>query len=56
MRTLTASRVAILMVLGACSGDLEVKPLFNHSNGRIVIQTNQDLDGKQVYTQARRGS
>src|SRR3569833_2889018 len=55
MRTRTASRVAILIVLGACSGDLEVKPLFNHSNGRIVIQTNQDLDGKQVYTAARRG-
>ena len=55
MRTRAASRVAILIVLGACSGDLEVKPLFNHSNGRIVIQTNQDLDGKQVYTAARRG-
>ncbi|MEO8553571.1 MAG: hypothetical protein ABI678_26540, partial [Kofleriaceae bacterium] len=41
--------------MSGCSGDLDVKPLYNHSNGRIVIQTNQDLDGKQVYTQARRG-
>ncbi|MFT3696294.1 MAG: PPC domain-containing protein [Kofleriaceae bacterium] len=43
------------MVATGCGNDLDVKPLFNHQNGRIVIQTNQDLDGKQVYTQARRG-
>jgi Bacterial pre-peptidase C-terminal domain len=58
MRTVTATRLAIVsaVFLGACSDDLDVKPLFNHSNGRIVVQTNQDLGGKDVYTAARRGS
>src|SRR3569832_1855883 len=55
MRTRTASRVAILIVLGACSGAPAAPPPPPPSNGRIVIQTNQDLDGKQVYTAARRG-
>ena len=61
MRTTTAIRLATLLggalvLFSGCGEDLEVKPLYNHSNGRIVIQTNQDLGGKEVYTQARRGT
>src|SRR5438128_140650 len=57
MPRILATRVAAtaaVMICG-CSGDLVVRPLYNHSNGRIVIDTNQDLGGKTIYTQARRG-
>ena len=57
MRTLPATRLAIpcLLLLG-CSGDLEVKPLYNPANGRVVVQTNQDISDKQLYVRVRRGS
>ncbi len=61
MRTRAATRLAILAVsvgaLQGCSEELEVTPLYNHSNQRIVIELNQELgSGEVVYTRARRGS
>jgi hypothetical protein len=58
MRTRPAIRVAIpvLALLGACSDDLEVKPLYNPANGRVVVQVNQDISDKQLFVQVRRGS
>src|SRR5260221_10999378 len=57
MPRILATRVAatVAVMISGCSGDLVVRPLYNHSNGRIVIDTNQDLGGKTIYTQARRG-
>src|SRR5690349_19303196 len=57
----TATRLAILVsILGgaaACTEEREVTPLYNHANGRIVIEMNQSLGGSEkLYTRARRGS
>ncbi len=43
------------MLLIACSPDLEVKPLYNPANGRVVIQVNDDVSDKQLFVQVRRG-
>ena len=55
-----ATRLAILISLlgaAACTEEREVTPLYNHANGRIVIEMNQSLDGgEQIYTRARRGN
>jgi hypothetical protein len=57
MRTPTATRLAIpALLLLACSHDLEIKPLYNPANGRVVVQTNQGLGDKQLFVQVRRGS
>jgi hypothetical protein len=57
MRTSPATRVAIFaLALIGCGGDLEVTPVYNHANGRVVLELNQSLDGKQIYTRVRRGS
>lgn len=57
MRATPATRLAIpCLVLFGCSGDLEVTPLYSPANGRVVIETNQDIDGKQLYVGVRRGS
>lgn len=57
MRTSPATRLAIsLLVLGACSDDLEVKPLYNPANGRVVVEVNQDVSDKQLYVAVRRGN
>jgi len=52
-----ATRLAIpaLLLLG-CSSELEIKPLYNPANGRIVVETNEDISGKQLYMRARRGN
>src|SRR5262245_14056904 len=57
MRPLLASRIAIpcLLLLG-CSHELELKPLYNPANGRVVIEVNEDIGGKQLYVQVRRGN
>ncbi|MBL0217561.1 MAG: PPC domain-containing protein [Myxococcales bacterium] len=55
-----ATRLAILVSLlgaAACTEEREVTPLYNHANGRIVIQTNQSIgDNERLYTRARRGN
>src|SRR4051812_26865186 len=55
-----ATRLAILVSLlgaAACTEEREVTPLYNHANGRIVIDMNQSLgDGEKLYTRARRGN
>ncbi len=58
MRSLPATRLAIsaLLLAAACSDELEVKPLYNPANGRVVLQTNQDISGKDLYMRVRRGS
>ena len=61
MRTFAATRVAILatLTLGAtgCEDEFVVTPLYNHANGRVVIEMNRDLEGsEQLFTRARRGS
>ena len=57
MRTKPATRVAIpLLLLAACSTELEVKPLYNPANGRVVLQTNQDVSDNQLYMRVRRGN
>src|SRR5205814_7678630 len=57
MRSLPATRLAIcaLLLVGACSDDLALTPLYNPANGRVVIQVNQDIGDKQLYVQVRRG-
>jgi hypothetical protein len=57
MRT-AAIRLAILTSLigvTACDDELQVTPLYNHANSRIVIELNQGVDG-EIFTRARRGS
>jgi hypothetical protein len=44
-----------LLLIG-CSDELEIKPLYNPANGRVVLQTNQDISDKQAYVQVRRGN
>jgi len=57
MRTSPATRVATFaLALLGCGGDLEVTPVYNHANGRVVLELNQDLDGNKIYTRVRRGS
>ncbi len=58
MRTKPATRVAIplLLLVTACSSELEVKPLYNPANGRVVLQTNQDVSDKQLFLRVRRGN
>ncbi|MGE3542674.1 MAG: PPC domain-containing protein [Kofleriaceae bacterium] len=48
--------VGLLAVAGCSDDGLELTPLYNHANGRIVIELNQELDGQTLYTRARRGS
>jgi hypothetical protein len=61
MRTRAATRVAILatLTLGAaagCTPEFEVTPMYNHANGRIVIELTRSLEGnEQLFTRARRG-
>lgn len=45
-----------LLVLGACSDELEVKPLYNPANGRVVVEVNEDISDKQLYVSVRRGN
>ncbi len=62
MRTRAATRLAILasLSLGAlagCDDEQVITPLYNHANGRIVIDLTQELDdGQSLFTRARRGS
>jgi hypothetical protein len=42
-------------VLTACSEDLAVKPIYNHANGRVVVELSDDIDGKALYVRVRRG-
>ncbi|MGE0547953.1 MAG: PPC domain-containing protein [Kofleriaceae bacterium] len=55
-----AIRVAVLSCslhgLSACSDELELTPLYNHANGRIVIEMNREIDGETLYVRARRGN
>ncbi|MBA3397356.1 MAG: PPC domain-containing protein [Deltaproteobacteria bacterium] len=62
MRTHAATRLAIfgLLALGAgvgCTGDdFEVTPIYNHANGRVVVQLSRGLaSDEQLFVQARRG-
>jgi len=51
-----ATRIAIpVLLLAACSSELEIKPLYNPANGRVVVQTNQDISDKQLMVRVRRG-
>jgi len=63
MRIRPAIRVAILtsLALGGaagCDGDeFELTPLYNHANGRVVIELGTELaDGEQLFVRARRGN
>jgi cytochrome c553 len=58
MRTLAATGLAILglSALGGCSDDFSITPVYNHANGRVVIEMNRDIDGDEtLYIQVRRG-
>ena len=51
-------RFAICLTLVACGSDddeLVVTPLYNHANGRAVIELSKQVDG-DIYVDARRGS
>ncbi len=57
MRSSTATRLAIpALLLFGCGDELEIKPLYNPANGRVVIETNQGIDDKQLFVRVRRGS
>src|SRR5665647_1303182 len=62
MRIRPAIRVAILasLTLGGIAGcdddEFALTPLYNHANGRIVIELGTPLaDGEQLFVRARRG-
>jgi hypothetical protein len=56
MRTLRLALLASLS-LTACQDELEVTPMYNHANSRVVIQVTRELDGnQQLFARARRGS
>ena len=62
MRIRPAIRVAILasLALGGAAGcdddEFALTPLYNHANGRIVIELGTELaDGEQLFVRARRG-
>jgi len=46
------------LLLGACSGeDFVVTPLYNHANGRVVVDLTRPLEtGETLHVRARRGS
>jgi hypothetical protein len=57
MRLPPATRLAICVaLLAACGDDLKVNAIYNHANGRVVIEVNTDLDDKQLYVRTRRGN
>jgi hypothetical protein len=57
MRALLATRIATVSIaLSACSGDFVVKPIYNHANGRVVVELSEDLDGRSLYVRTRRGN
>ena len=57
MRIAPATRLAIpCLVLLGCSSELEVTPLYNPANGRVVVEVNKDIGDKQLYVGVRRGS
>jgi len=60
MRTRSLLRLTLLtFALGACSGDEEfvVTPLYNHANGRVVVELTRPLEsGETLHVRARRGS
>jgi hypothetical protein len=46
----------VLALLVGCSGDFTAKPIYNHANGRVVVELSDDIDGRTLYVRARRGS
>ncbi len=49
--------MAILAGAGCSGDDFEVTPIYNHANGRVVIQLNRSLsDSETLYVQTRRGN
>ncbi len=54
MRTLAL----FTLLAGACSGeDFTVTPLYNHANGRVVVELTRSLEaGETLHVRARRGS
>jgi Bacterial pre-peptidase C-terminal domain len=56
MRPATAIRLASVFLLAGCGGDFVVKPIYNHANGRVVVELSEDLDGRELYVRTRRGS
>ncbi len=59
MRMHTATRLAIaggLLIVG-CSDELSVTTIYNHANGRVVVEMSRDIAADEtLYIQARRGS
>src|SRR5215475_365566 len=56
MRPATAIRLATIFVFAGCGGDFVVKPIYNHANGRVVVELSEDLDGRALYVRTRRGN
>ena len=58
MRTVPATGVAILAIVAGCSGDdFEISPIYNHANGRVVVQMNRDISSSEtLFVQVRRGN
>jgi hypothetical protein len=57
MRIRAATGLAITLAAGACSDDFVVTPIYNHANGRVVVELTRDLESSEtLYVQTRRGS
>src|SRR5687767_10847312 len=57
MRFAPATRLAISsLLLVSCSDELELTPLYNPANGRVVIEVNKDIDDNELFVRVRRGS
>ena len=59
MRCLAATGLSISLVaaLAACGSDaFEVTPIYNHANGRVVVELSRGIEGSErLFVQVRRG-
>ena len=49
--------MALIVGAGCSDEDFKVTPIYNHANGRVVVQLNRSLEsGETLFVQARRGN
>jgi len=57
MRITSLTLALLTLGLGACSEDFVVTPLYNHANGRVVVELTRSLEGGEaLHVRTRRGS
>jgi hypothetical protein len=58
MRILAATGLAISLLGAACGrDDFYVRPIYNHANGRVVVEMSRDIEGgESLHIRVRRGN